>query len=51
MVHVANWVVQNDVLVKLEDADLEDGDVLHILSVHELLKFILLSAKGEKTVV
>ena len=48
---VGDWVVQGDTLTKLEDARLQEGEVPHILSAHELLKFILMSAKGEKTVV
>ena len=48
---IENWIIQNDELVKLEDAMIEDDEIVEVLSPHELLKHILMSVKGEKTVV
>ena len=45
---MGNWVVRGGELIKAEDVMLEDGEVLEPLSAYDLLRHILMAAKGEK---
>lgn len=48
---IGDWVIENGELVRLEDSNIdtdEDDEVVEPLTAHELLRHILMAAKGEK---
>lgn len=47
-VDLGNWIMVDGKLKRLDDLDLWEGQEVHILSPHEVLREILIMAKGER---
>lgn len=50
-VDLGDWVFKGGEMVKLDEVSWEEGEKPHILSAHDVLRYILLKAKGEEIVI